>query len=596
MAGQQHRILRQVIDVSGCARDEARALQSLMRDRFRSALLPALEQVFDELSEPGRVHRIDRLVIDLGILPADGSEEVLAERLKAALAPRLAAALVPGAAVQSDLELFNYLVQTGSLPWWAERGVRELPARALRRLAAQSPQPLAGALREIAAHPAWLRRTVLLFADAELEQLLRVVLPASTASDSLRGIGESGPLLLAAAADEAGASPTRVRADWWSALLRAGVSDAPRGGAALLRVALAAMLQHRPSMAAPAVWRRMALALEAGALVRFPRLQDLWREAIASPDPAAAPAAVQVLRALFTAWAGQGGDPAALRLWADMARTVDQLPAPLLRRAAAALEPVPGDEAAAGMAALVLAALQAGRGEAAAIECLVVNATALPPLPGWSAAASTLLRQRLGRVEVAAGVKGRSPPDDRRAAPSPPATPVDLRFSDTEALYIGNAGLVLLWPFISSLFRRLGLVVDKTFINEDAALRGAGLLHYVATGELDVPEPELALNKLLCGLPAEAVFEFGEPISAAEAEECDAMLQAAIAQAPILHEMSAAGFRGSFLLREGQLGTRDERWLLRVERQTWDVVLDRFPWGFGLVKLPWMTAMLQVEW
>jgi len=71
---------------------------------------------------------------------------------------------------------------------------------------------------------------------------------------------------------------------------------------------------------------------------------------------------------------------------------------------------------------------------------------------------------------------------------------------------------------------------------------------------------------------------------------------AAIAQAPILRQMSVAGFRGSFGLREGQLSSRDGHWLLQVERQTFDVVIDRFPWSAALVRLPWMPALLQVQW
>ena len=69
-----------------------------------------------------------------------------------------------------------------------------------------------------------------------------------------------------------------------------------------------------------------------------------------------------------------------------------------------------------------------------------------------------------------------------------------------------------------------------------------------------------------------------------------------IAQAPILNNMSIPGFRGSFLLRLGILSLRDGIWLLRVERETYDLVLDRFPWGFEWVKLPWMETPLQVEW
>ena len=60
--------------------------------------------------------------------------------------------------------------------------------------------------------------------------------------------------------------------------------------------------------------------------------------------------------------------------------------------------------------------------------------------------------------------------------------------------------------------------------------------------------------------------------------------------------MSITGFRGSFLLRKGLLESRDGAWLLRVEKESYDVVLERFPWSFSWVKLPWMKAPLRVEW
>jgi hypothetical protein len=44
------------------------------------------------------------------------------------------------------------------------------------------------------------------------------------------------------------------------------------------------------------------------------------------------------------------------------------------------------------------------------------------------------------------------------------------------------------------------------------------------------------------------------------------------------------------------LSARDGAWLLRVQRETYDVVLDRFPWSITWVKLPWMNTLLRVAW
>jgi hypothetical protein len=188
----------------------------------------------------------------------------------------------------------------------------------------------------------------------------------------------------------------------------------------------------------------------------------------------------------------------------------------------------------------------------------------------------------------------------RPSAATEPALPgtaaIDIRFSEADELYIGNAGLVILWPFLGHFFARLGLLDERQFAYPAARQRAVGLLQYVATGDAACPEYLLPLNKALCGLDVAELFDFGPPLTQPEAEECDDLLRAVIAQAPILRDMSAPGFRGTFLLRQGLLRSRDGAWLLQVERQTYDIVLDRFPWGWEWVRLPWMEAPLRVEW
>ena len=174
---------------------------------------------------------------------------------------------------------------------------------------------------------------------------------------------------------------------------------------------------------------------------------------------------------------------------------------------------------------------------------------------------------------------------------------VDIGFSDSDEAYITNAGLVILWPFLIHFFERLGLLEERRFKDVAAPHRAVRLLQYLTDPQQE-PPPEylLVLNKVLCGIPVDEVFDFGLPLTEHEIEECHNLLSAAIEQAPILHNMSAAAFRATFLLRRGQLSTRDGAWLLRVERETYDVVLDRLPWSIAWLKLPWMEDPMQVEW
>lgn len=169
-------------------------------------------------------------------------------------------------------------------------------------------------------------------------------------------------------------------------------------------------------------------------------------------------------------------------------------------------------------------------------------------------------------------------------------------FSEADEIYIHNAGLCILSPFLNSFFEELELVCQGHFHNNHAKQSAISLLHYLATEELEPPEYLLPFNKLLCGMAFAEVFNFEATLTAAHIAACDELLQAVIANAPILNDMSVDGFRGSFLLRQGNLSFSSRAALLRVERETYDVVLERFPWSWQWVKLPWMEYPLRVEW
>ncbi|MGR9014055.1 MAG: contractile injection system tape measure protein [Gammaproteobacteria bacterium] len=169
-------------------------------------------------------------------------------------------------------------------------------------------------------------------------------------------------------------------------------------------------------------------------------------------------------------------------------------------------------------------------------------------------------------------------------------------FSDTDSLYINNAGLCILWPYLSSFFERLELLQNNRFRNQEAKQCAVSLLHYLVFEELDPPEYLLPFNKLLCAMAIDDVFDLSTPLTAAQIAACDELLAAVIGNAPILNNMSLNGFRGSFLLRQGSISASEGCWLLRVEQETYDLVLDRFPWTWQWFKLPWMEHPLRVEW
>ncbi len=163
-----------------------------------------------------------------------------------------------------------------------------------------------------------------------------------------------------------------------------------------------------------------------------------------------------------------------------------------------------------------------------------------------------------------------------------------------EGVYIENAGLILLHPFLPRFFEGLGIAVEDKLIQPERALC---LLHFLTTGQRIAPEYELILPKILCNLPLEAPVESDIGLTHSETEEAEALLGAVIQHWEALRNTSIDGLRGTFLLRFGKLSLRDDDdWLLQVEAKTVDILLSHLPWGISMIKLPWMQRMLWVEW
>lgn len=165
-----------------------------------------------------------------------------------------------------------------------------------------------------------------------------------------------------------------------------------------------------------------------------------------------------------------------------------------------------------------------------------------------------------------------------------------------DQLYVDDAGLVILWPFLDPFFTRAGLLDAHRFADEHAPMQAIALLAALAFEDPEPPEFRLPLAKLLCGLAPEADFALERPLRSEQREECDRLLAAVIDHASVLGDMSPASFRATFLRRFGALSIRDGAWLLQVEHAAHDLLLERFPWSWSWVKTPWMPEPLRVEW
>ncbi|HEY1396378.1 contractile injection system tape measure protein, partial [Roseateles sp.] len=186
------------------------------------------------------------------------------------------------------------------------------------------------------------------------------------------------------------------------------------------------------------------------------------------------------------------------------------------------------------------------------------------------------------------------------AAPRAPEQATATEAPDTdplaEQIAVGNAGLVLVSPYLPRLFSMLGLADERAFTGPEAASRAALLLQALATGHAAAPESELVLNKLLCGLPLDAPLPRLIDLSDAEREAIDGLIGAVIQHWRILGTTSIDGLRGTFLRRAGHLERRDDAWQLSVEPGPFDMLIDQLPWGYATLRHPWMERVIHVDW
>jgi hypothetical protein len=559
---------------------------SLLRDR---RIAPLLDRVCTELAGPEwpgagqvgqveRVWRIDRLELELGAIAVEDFEDDFLRKLEAALRAALGKQLAErggaGPAENDAIELLDVFARTGNVPWWADRSEPELVARHVRALLDAAPHALLRLVRALAGDAVALARLARHCEDALLGEIVARTHQGGSA-ELLAGVRELERLLgrLLGAGASGSSRDRQVRAR--SALLAAlANTDARAPGL------LQAML-HELASASPSLWQGLA----AGPRPATPALREALLQVGARLAAAGSARDEARERAPAEARAGAvirdraASPPTGRDARAGGTQSSDD---GRLRERSSAVHDEPGDTA--SDAAARAGSLDARSGHDAPGPAPDVHASDAPA-PGMPALAETALA-------LDAPAPAPAPRDPREAAAARRRALERL-----EELHTGDAGLVILWPFLERFFHQVGLIdQDRRFIGAHARMQAIALLSQLSLADPEPPEFRLPLAKLLCGLAPDDAFALASPLAPAQLAECERLLAAVIDHASILRGMAVASFRATFLQRAGVLSVRDGAWLLQVERQAHDLVLDRFPWSWSWVKLPWMSDPLRVEW
>ncbi len=213
--------------------------------------------------------------------------------------------------------------------------------------------------------------------------------------------------------------------------------------------------------------------------------------------------------------------------------------------------------------------------------------------------------EAIKHLSVTLGVNGMpsNGSDAERLDANVPDGPDNNRQSDLDAslysgtaVYIKNAGQVLLAPYLPTLFERLGLVERGEFTSQAASARAVHVLQYMVDGVGEAPEYMMVLNKLICGVESTRPVVRDASITDDEKGLIDGLLAAAIENWKGIGNTSVDGLRDSFLKREGRLQLKDDQWHLLVESRSYDMLLDRLPWSYATIKYSWMPRVIHVEW
>ena len=166
-----------------------------------------------------------------------------------------------------------------------------------------------------------------------------------------------------------------------------------------------------------------------------------------------------------------------------------------------------------------------------------------------------------------------------------------------DSIYIHNAGLVLLSPYLDRLFHELGFLPKKDgAIGVAQTGKALQLMHYLVTGSKKVLEKDLPLNKLLYGLETTTFVPVNHILADNETALAEILLQSVIKNWSILGNTSIQGLRETFLIRDGKITNKDKAYYLTVEKKQFDMLIKHLPWSISPIKHSRMIKPLYVTW
>lgn len=597
---QQHAIGKLLLEVQLPSRGEAFALQGTLSTRCTTELEPMLAELLDSWSDPDTLLQIDKLEIDLGSCDMETLRKELPEMvisylrkhyqgMQAQLSLEAGMQRIP--LTQGYYESWLYFLERGVLPSSAVKWQQEeWEAGILAALSSETYalQQCRGLLTEC---PYAIRRLVLQFSPGFVHNWI-----LAYSADAYRQV-------------------LQLMAEWEAFVYHPQLKDVLKTFAPLQQMAMPVMPDKAIYHDSITIWLIREIIVPGRTINNAMLLQQLIRQMNAGvgKEKEEVTSWVYILQKTTTAAVKA---PVLLQQTATMLATQYAPEISALQKSLSGGQPVVKQEMKTSEETGVKDAPEQQQQASARADR---ERESQSEAPAGKKAAELKTDKASSVKEEQQRQKQRQQKDQEDKAPSTPAEPQSadkaaglssektVTASDEETVspeppaagsvyYINNAGLILLHPYLSFFFDALELREGKQFKDEASQHRAVQLLGYLAHGKEDIPEYDLVLPKLLCGIqPAEPVRRF-VPLTDVEKTEANELLTSVISHWNALGNTSPDGLRGNFLQREGKLEWKEEEWQLYVTQQAYDMLLNRLPWGFSVVGLSWMPWLIKTVW
>jgi hypothetical protein len=125
---QKHILQKQIIDIQTSSINIQEPLTEKLRSLYYERLLPEMQDVFSSIVDENTWIRLDRLELELGVLPEENLSDTLTSKLREVLYNKLKDIVEEGSQKQASnsslnvvnrtQETFFFFLDNGYLPWW----------------------------------------------------------------------------------------------------------------------------------------------------------------------------------------------------------------------------------------------------------------------------------------------------------------------------------------------------------------------------------------------------------------------------------------------------------------------------------------------